>query len=258
MTLSTANPTTRFSERVRFYVKYRPGYPAGLIPHLQHHTHLPPHATIADIGSGTGLLTALFLKSGYHVIGVEPNEPMRQAGEAYLADYDKFISVAGQAEATTLPDHSVDAIVAGQAFHWFERDKTRVEFERILRPGGPIALIWNVQDKTEPIVAAYQAILREFGDQVVKLKHVNRAPEEEIAQFFAPAGYTHHTLPNPQPLDYEGLAGRFMSTSTAPRPGSPSHYTALRHLKQAFNTHQQNGLVQFKYHTDIYHRNRRA
>ena len=83
---------------------------------------------IADIGSGTGFLSELFLKNGNRVFGVEPNEAMRQAGEEYLASYDGFASIDGSAEATTLDDASVDFVTAGQAFHWFDQTAARREF----------------------------------------------------------------------------------------------------------------------------------
>ena len=104
-----------------------------------------PEHLIADVGCGTGLLAKIFLDNGNRVIGVEPNREMRRAGEEYLAAYPKFSMVDGSAEATTLPGASVDFVVAGQAFHWFRPDETRVEFARILKPGG-----WAVLDLARP------------------------------------------------------------------------------------------------------------
>src|SRR6476469_8499971 len=137
--------TKRFSSRVENYIKYRPSYPPTVIDILTEHCQLTPAAVMADIGSGTGLLTELFLKHGNRVFGVEPNRAMREAGERLLAGYSNFTSVDGVAEATTLPDHSVAFVTAGQAFHWFDVAKTRQEFIRILQPQGWAVLVWNVR-----------------------------------------------------------------------------------------------------------------
>ena len=109
-----SNSTTRFSDRVAYYIKYRPGYPAKVITLLNREIGLSPATVIADIGSGTGISSELFLKNGNRVFGVEPNQPMREAAESRLAGYDAFISINGTAEATTLPDASVDLVTAGQ------------------------------------------------------------------------------------------------------------------------------------------------
>src|SRR4051812_26588364 len=105
-----SNPTRRFSSRVENYVKYRPSYPAEVVELLAAECGLTPTALVADVGSGTGLLAELFLKNGNHVFGVEPNREMREAGERLLGSYANFTSVNGTAEATTLPDRSVDMI----------------------------------------------------------------------------------------------------------------------------------------------------
>ena len=133
----------RFSSRVADYVRYRPGYPSALLELLRTECGLRPGHVIADIGSGTGFLSELFLKNGNRVYGVEPNKDMRQAGEEYLASYDGFSSIEGSAEATTLDDASVDFITAGQSFHWFAPDAARREFVRILKPGGWMVIAWN-------------------------------------------------------------------------------------------------------------------
>src|SRR5438876_6048912 len=137
------DPTQRFSNRVENYVRYRPGYPKEVLTLLKAECGLKADSIIADIGSGTGILAELFLASGNRVFGVEPNREMREAGERLLQAYPRFTSIAGTAEATTLPNQSVDFITAGQAFHWFDRAQCLREFERILRPGGWVVLVWN-------------------------------------------------------------------------------------------------------------------
>src|ERR1700757_2147313 len=118
--MTFADAKQRFSNRVADYLRYRPGYPTAARDVLRRECNLQPGHAIADIGSGTGFLSELFLKNGNRVFGVEPNDAMRQAGEEYLAEYDNFTSITGSAEASTLDDGSVDFVVSGQAFHWFE------------------------------------------------------------------------------------------------------------------------------------------
>jgi SAM-dependent methyltransferase len=154
------DPTKRFSNRVENYLKYRPRYPPGIIPLLQSECGLTADWVIADLGSGTGFLTELFLEHGNPVFGVEPNAEMRVAGEQVLTNYPRFSSMNAVAEATGLPDHSIDLVVAGQAFHWFDRAAARPEFVRILKPGGWLVLAWNgYRVESSPMMAAYQDLV---------------------------------------------------------------------------------------------------
>ncbi len=134
------NPTERFSNRVEDYRLYRPSYPAELLLLIQKHA---PGNSIADIGAGTGILTRLLLQTGFSVTAVEPNGAMRAAAESDLASFKTFTSVHATAEETGLASGSLDAITAAQAFHWFRFEETKLEFNRILRPGGIVFLIWN-------------------------------------------------------------------------------------------------------------------
>src|SRR5580700_3479476 len=105
----------RFSNRVADYVRYRPSYPPALLDLLAKECDLRPSHVIADIGSGTGLLSKLFLDNGNRLYGVEPNADMRAAGEEFLREYQNFTSVNGSAEASGIPSASADSITAGQA-----------------------------------------------------------------------------------------------------------------------------------------------
>src|SRR5687768_16300575 len=151
---------TRFSSRAEAYAKYRPCYPAGVVETLKSECGLTTDSVVADVGSGTGILTELLLKNGNRVFGIEPNEAMRVFAEEALKDYPQFESVDGSAEATALPDDTMDIVVAAQAFHWFDREKTKREFTRILKPNGWVALIWNERRlDTTPFLRAYENLL---------------------------------------------------------------------------------------------------
>jgi SAM-dependent methyltransferase len=249
----TKDSTTRFSSRVENYVKYRPGYPKAIVEFLRAECGLTPASLIADIGSGTGKLTELFLQNGNPVIGIEPNREMREAAERLLKDYPRFESVSATAEATTLGKHSLDFIVAGQAFHWFKREPTRQEFLRILKPGGWVALIWNDR-KTDasPFLTAYEELLVTYAIEYRAVNHKNLDPTT-IGSFFGPAGFMRATFPNAQTFDLAGLEGRLLSSSYAPESGHPKHLPMREALRVLFNEHQSNGQVVLECDTALYY-----
>src|SRR5882757_3134173 len=113
--MPTSDATSRFSNRVENYVRYRPGYPPEVVRALKAECGLMPGHTVADIASGTGIWTRMLLENGNAVFGIEPNAEMRKAGERLLAAYPKFASVASTAEVTTLAGQSVDFVTAAQA-----------------------------------------------------------------------------------------------------------------------------------------------
>src|SRR5260370_38153232 len=154
--MSFADAKQRFSNRVADYVRYRPSYPSALVDLLRDECGLRPDHVIADVGSGTGILSKMFLENGNRVFGVEPNDEMRRAGEEYLSACKKFSSIVGSAEATTLPDAGVDFVTVAQAFHWFEPEKTRAEFRRILRSQGWVVAVWNFRDKESSFAKGYE------------------------------------------------------------------------------------------------------
>jgi SAM-dependent methyltransferase len=242
----------RFSTRVENYVKYRPGYPAGLVDLLASECSLSPASVVADVGSGTGILAELFLANGNAVLGVEPNREMREAAERLLAGYERFTSVDGSAEATTLADASVDYVTAGQAFHWFDHAATRREFVRVLRPGGWVVLVWNIRrvDAT-PFMTEYEDLIRTHGTDYEKVSH-HGVDERELEGFFGAAGYEARTLPNAQAFDYAGLEGRLLSSSYVPEAGQPGFDEMLAASRALFDRHQTDGRVAFDYDTKVF------
>ena len=251
LTNSSLDPTKRFSNRVDYYIRYRPRYPAAVLDFLKAELALLPHTVFADIGSGTGILAEMFLRNGNPVFGVEPNLEMRVAAEALLNSYPHFHSVSGRAEATTLAGGSVDIITAGQAFHWFQADQARQEFRRILKPGGWVVLVWNDRKPdASPFMRAYEQLLRDYAGEYdqVNCHNVNEAA---LANFFE--SYTRRGFPNHQEFDHEGLRGRLLSSSYAPLPGHPRHAPMLAELHSIFEAHQSGGRVRFEYETEVYY-----
>lgn len=249
--MTTPDPTLRFSDRVADYVRYRPGYPDELLHCLRHDFGLSAETTVADVGSGTGISSAFLLRSGCTVIGVEPNEEMRRAAEEQLAGEPHFRSVAGSAEATALPDRSVDLVAAGQAFHWFDRDAARVEFARILRPGGVAVLFWNSRSADgTPFLRAYEQLLQEYGTDYAEVNH-RRIDAGSLRSFFG-GPVSSRVFANAQTLDFTGLRGRLFSSSYTPGEGHPDRAPMLRALRNVFDEHQQDGEVIIAYDTEMY------
>ncbi|HXJ15686.1 MAG TPA: class I SAM-dependent methyltransferase [Candidatus Polarisedimenticolia bacterium] len=245
------NPIQRFSNRAEDYLRYRPGYPREILDALREECGLAAESVVADIGSGTGLLTQLFLANGNFVYGVEPNAAMREAGEHALEGWPNFRSVAGSAEATTLPDAAVDFVVAGQAFHWFEMNAARAEFRRVLKPGGWVAVIWNERRKDTPFLRAYENLLRTYGTDYAEVAAAY--PEQtRMEEFFGAGAFHHKFFPNAQDFDFDGLRGRLLSASYAPPKGHPNHEPMLAELKRLFDAHAKNGRVRVEYITRLY------
>lgn len=247
------NPTGRFSTRVENYVKYRPGYPQGVIELLRDECGLNSSSVIADIGSGTGILSEMFLKNGLKVYGVEPNREMREAGERLLGAYSNFKSIEGTAEATTLEAGSVDFITAGQAFHWFDRERARREFLRILRAGGWTAFLWNERrTDTTPFLVDYERMLIRYGTDYEAVNHTN-IDAQVIASFFAPGDFRLKIFDTRQVFDFESLKGRLLSSSYTPEEGHPDYNPMLKELERIFQAHEAGGEVAFEYDTKIYY-----
>jgi SAM-dependent methyltransferase len=249
--MPASNATSRFSDRVENYVRYRPGYPPEVLQALQAECGLLPSHVVADIASGTGIWTRRLLENSNPVFGVEPNAEMRLAGERLLAAFPNFTSIAGTAEATTLSDQSVDFVTAAQAAHWFDRKESRSEFVRILKLGGWLALLWNerVTDSTK-FLRDYEQLLLTYGTDYQDIRHEHTT--DEVNEFFDPAPFQERVFEMRQEFDYAGIEGRLLSSSYAPGPEHPQHAPMLRELRRIFDACAVNGRAAFDYKTRLY------
>ncbi|WP_219836793.1 class I SAM-dependent methyltransferase [Paenibacillus sp. R14(2021)] len=246
------NSKERFSDRVDTYVKFRPSYPVEAIDHLYAVVGLRPDSVVADVGAGTGIFSKLLLERGSSIIAVEPNNEMRSAAEATLAQESNFLAVCGSAEATTLTNQSVDFIVCAQAFHWFDRPAAQAEFKRILKPGGQAVLIWNSRlTQGTPFREGYDDLLRRFATDYEQMTHKNIS-SADLAAFFKPETMQEARFTMRQAFDYESLKGRLQSSSYSPMPGHPHYEPMIAALRELFDANAEDGKIQFDYETEVY------
>lgn len=247
----TTDPTLRFSSRVENYIRYRPGYPPRVLETLRTDCGLSSDSVVADIACGTGIFTKMLLENGNAVFGVEPNREMREAAERLLAGYPKFTSVAGTAEASNLPDGSVDFATAAQAAHWFDLGKAREEFARILKPKGWAVLLWNERSTdTTPFLRAYEELLLAYGTDYEQVRHEHTT--DKIGDFFLSSPFQSREFDMQQGFDYADLEGRLLSSSYAPMQGHPKYEPMLRDLRRVFEQFKENGRVGMDYRTKMF------
>lgn len=242
----------RFSNRVENYVKYRPGYPPEVLRLFRDEMNLTAASVIADIGSGTGISSRLFLENGNIVYGVEPNDAMRAAAENHLRDFQNFRSMYGTAENTTLPEKSVDFVVAAQAFHWFDQERTHREFTRILKNGGYIVLMWNERQlDTTAFLREYEQFLLKYANDYSKVRHENI--NEGVLSAFFRKPFSRTTFKNVQIFDFEGLKGRMLSASYMPAEGDVRYDEMTGELLGLFAKHAENDKIKVFYNTNIFY-----
>jgi SAM-dependent methyltransferase len=249
--MPASNATSRFSDRVENYIRYRPGYPPQVLETLRRECGLVPTHVIADIASGTGIWTKMLLENGNPVFGVEPNVDMREAAERLLTGFPRFTSIEGKAEATGLADSSVDFVTAAQAAHWFDRERACREFCRILEPAGWLVLLWNQREiDTTPFLREYEQLLLTYGTDYQEIRHERTT--DAVNEFYDPVPYQERVFPMQQEFDYAGVEGRLLSSSYAPGLGHPKHEPMLLELRRIFDEHAERGRVAFDYKTRVY------
>jgi ubiquinone/menaquinone biosynthesis C-methylase UbiE len=242
----------RFSDRVENYVRYRPGYPPEVMDLLRSQCGLQPTHIVADVAFGTGAFTRLLLENGNSVFAVEPNLEMREMGIHQLEKYDRLVAVAGTAEATTLPNSSLDFVTAAQAAHWFDRPKARGEFVRILKPAGWCVLIWNERrTSSTSFLREYEQLLLNYATDYKEVRHERTTAV--IHEFFAPQPHEERDFSLVQRFDYGGLAGRLLSSSYAPLEGHPNYEPMMQDLQRIFHAHACDGKVEFEYDTRVFY-----
>ena len=251
MSKHSNNSVERFSNRVENYIKYRPHYPKDIITFLNEECGFDNQKTVADIGSGPGISSENFIENGNTVYAVEPNEDMRKAAEFIFRDSENFKSVNGTAESTALDNDFADLIIAGQAFHWFDKVKCKIEFKRILKDDGYIILMWNDKISSNDFMKDYYELIKKYGKDYDKINHTN-VDDEVIGKFFSPLEFKKKSLRHTHPLDYAGLEGRLLSSSYIPLEGE-QFKIMIKELKDMFERYSENGKVEMEYQTNLFY-----
>lgn len=231
------------------YQRARPGYPDAAVARLVDVLRLHAGSVVVDLGAGTGKLTESLLPTGARVIGVEPVEAMRNRLAAGLPD---VAVVAGTAEAIPLAARSAHAVVAAQAFHWFDGPAALAEIHRILGEGGRLGLVWNMRDTTVDWVARLAAIVDAYGDAI------RRHETEEWRSVFPAPGFgplEEEAFPNVQPITPEGVVERVASTSFIARLPDAQRRGVLARVEDLVRTHpdtRERETFGFPHRTRIY------
>jgi len=240
----------RFTDRVVDYEKYRPNYPPEILAILNQRIGFNKDWLIADIGSGTGISSKLFVDNGNNIFGVEPNRAMREASIHHFKKSRNFIAINASAEDTKIDDHCVDLIFAGQAFHWFDKERSKVEFERILKEDGHIVLVWNQRSPEDDFQQAYEDFLVAHIPEYKTVTQKN-ITDGQIEDFFKPRAFQKLSLANEQTFDLKAFFGRVKSSSYFPNEESTSK-TLFDGLTSLFEKYAVGNKLLFKYQTDVY------
>lgn len=251
--MSNLESTQRFSNRAEHYARHRPTYPAALVETLVTEAGLTASSIVADVGSGTGISSELFLRHGCTVYGVEPNADMRAMAERAFVAEPRFVSIAGSAEATTLPDASVDFVTVAQAFHWLDRTRAKVEFARILRPKGQVVIFWNFRRPGgTPFLDAYEALLMRFGTDYARVKATYRYSEPATLEPFFGGPYASRRFEHSRLLTLDEMRGLLQSASYVPAAGAPTFEAMMSELDRIFGETERDGRVEVIYDTELY------
>ena len=244
---------TKFDGKGNIYSRYRPSYPDAFIEFLYEQAQITEQSVIADIGTGTGILTGQLLEKGNPVFAVEPNSDMRRIAEDDLRKYKLFTPVAATAEHTTLPDRSVDLITVAQAFHWFDRAAFRKECLRILKPGAYVALVWNSRDENSALVAENDRIDRKYCPAFKGFSGGTRGPitNDDFRDFFT-GEYEKKWFANDLIFDLSGFIGRNLSASYALKEGDEQYSAYVTELELLFEKYAVNGTVTMPNFTRCY------
>jgi ubiquinone/menaquinone biosynthesis C-methylase UbiE len=237
-----------YASKAEKYARYRWDYAPEAIRTIVATTNIGPQSAVADLGAGTGILTRHFVEVAGLVYAVEPDEAMLTWARRSLSGHPSFRPILASAEATSLPAHSVDLILAGQALHWFEPDTARREFMRILKPGGWLAVVWN--HPADPALGnALSAILT--AENGWDATPISRPPQKPFSFYFGSDEYTRLTTSAMQQETWDEFLGSLCSDSHAPDGDHPAYPQLARAARQVFDQFSRDGWVAVRYATEL-------
>ncbi|MGI5897422.1 MAG: class I SAM-dependent methyltransferase [Oscillospiraceae bacterium] len=242
----------QFTGKASAYGKHRPNYPQACIDFIVSATGLKQGDVVADVGAGTGIFSRQLSESGLQVVAVEPNADMRAQAEKTLADCSDAVILPGSAEETGIAAGSVRLVTAAQAFHWFDAAKFRAECKRILVPGGRVALVWNSRDLESPLIRETAAICSRLCPNFNGFSGGIEEKPEVLHQFFDKGIFDYRAFENPVMYDRQGLIGRYLSSSFAPKPSDANYQEYIAAFGALFDRYNCQGYLSFPYKTRCY------
>jgi SAM-dependent methyltransferase len=239
-----------FEAGVERYERGRPGYPEDAVDHLVRELGLRPGRVVLELGAGTGKFTTLLLDAGAAVVAVEPVAAMRAA---LAANCPTATALDGTAEAVPLPDASADAVVAAQAFHWFDGDRALPEVHRVLREGGRLGLIWNARDEASDWSERLTAIFDRLSGDAPRYRDMRwREPFERTDQF----GPLHHQVAyHVHELTRAAFLDRVLSVSYVASASDAERARVIDEVGEILDTDPElagRDSVLMPYRTDVY------
>jgi len=229
---------TSFAEVADAYERGRPGYPGEAVAWL---VGEPPR-DVVDLGAGTGKLTRSLVAAGHRVTAVEPLPEML---ERLRAAAPEAAAVPGTAEAIPLPEASADVVVSAQAFHWFDHDAALPEIVRVLRPGGWLAVVWNIRDDSEPWVRKLSEVI---GSESVEPGDVEDVLE--TSGLFQPV--ERATFGHVQRLHRETLRDLVLSRSYCAVRTPEERAPVLAAVDRLFDAHGDGRVIALPYRTECF------
>jgi SAM-dependent methyltransferase len=248
----STDATGNFTGRADGYARYRPDYPEDYVDYLKKATGLAEGHAVADVGSGTGILSAQLLARGLKVFAVEPNADMRETAERRLGAEPAIVSVCGKAENTTLEEGSVGLVTAAQAFHWFDRDGFGKECRRILMPGAKVALVWNSRELGSPVVQENDEIIRKYCHGFLGFGGGTAGSPEAVVSFFRSGTCECRTFRNDVRYSLEAFLGRNLSGSYSPFEGDENYAGYVDELTKLFRKYSESGILVLPQVTESY------
>ncbi|MGE7217162.1 class I SAM-dependent methyltransferase [Priestia koreensis] len=237
-----------FKNKTKEYVKGRPTYPAEVLK-VMSQLGVNHDSTIADIGAGTGILTHMLGNLGCSVVAIEPSEQMVEECKVYCEDVHNIKIIKASAEETTLMDNSVDVITVAQAFHWFDKELCKPEFQRILKEDGYVVIVWNDMQLDSPLAKEYTQLLKKYTVKTTAaIAKFN--PDEKKRQFFG-QDYTKMYYDNWQTVSEEEFVAGALSLSYTPSELDSTYDEFVTDLRELFSNYQQDERVMFYYKTEV-------
>lgn len=233
----------KFSAKAAIYDKYRPRYSKEFIDYIYNNYGITDKSVIADIGAGTGILSEEFLVRNSEVICVEPNIQMLEQARKRLSKYAKVSFINSSAEDTNIFDQSINIIIVGQAFHWFNKIEFLKECKRIIVDNGFVVLAWNISNSSN-------IVSKEIFDLNSKcIKRYNgynlrdQENDQEYYDFFLNGEFVSHNFENNLFLNNEEFIGRCLSRSYSPDIGDDNYEEYVDGLNTIFDTYSEKGKI---------------